>query len=289
MTRKSSAFTLIELLVVIAIIAILAAILFPVFAQAKASAKNISTLSQMKQIGTATQLYLADNDDTYSQAGTMNGNGASWGTGACQGSTWGCPSWDVLLYPYMKNFQLFNDSFDKTPAIFGVNGQPTKRSFRAAGNLIRGWAGINTWDGQDYGFSPTNGSAVPAPSSSIMITTQRNPAYLFCTWWTGAAFWECGVWWSRSANTLANTDPVAWNGSTNIPERYTMGIDFQYANRANYVFADSHAKSFAKGYIFPGYERRKDTGSPVDNTLQGVCLDASPFGKDPSDCKLPEQ
>jgi len=57
------AFTLIELLVVIAIIAILAAILFPVFAQAKAAAKKSNALSQVKQLGTAWQMYAADWDD----------------------------------------------------------------------------------------------------------------------------------------------------------------------------------------------------------------------------------
>jgi prepilin-type N-terminal cleavage/methylation domain-containing protein/prepilin-type processing-associated H-X9-DG protein len=62
------AFTLIELLVVIAIIAILAAILFPVFAQAKASAKQIQCLSNMKQIGLAAMLYLSDNNDTWFMA-----------------------------------------------------------------------------------------------------------------------------------------------------------------------------------------------------------------------------
>lgn len=56
-------FTLIELLVVIAIIAILAAVLFPVFAQAKASAKQTVCLSNMKQIGTSFVLYIGDNDD----------------------------------------------------------------------------------------------------------------------------------------------------------------------------------------------------------------------------------
>jgi prepilin-type N-terminal cleavage/methylation domain-containing protein len=59
------AFTLIELLVVIAIIAILAAILFPVFAQAKEAAKKTATLAQYKQVGTASQIYLSDYDDLY--------------------------------------------------------------------------------------------------------------------------------------------------------------------------------------------------------------------------------
>ncbi|MFX9608458.1 prepilin-type N-terminal cleavage/methylation domain-containing protein, partial [Acinetobacter baumannii] len=60
---KNRAFTLIELLVVIAIIAILAAILFPVFAQAKLAAKTTASLSNMKQIGTGNQLYYNDFDD----------------------------------------------------------------------------------------------------------------------------------------------------------------------------------------------------------------------------------
>src|SRR5215217_67863 len=57
------AFTLIELLVVIAIIAILAAILFPVFAQAKEAAKKTATLSNAKQLGTAMLIYESDYDD----------------------------------------------------------------------------------------------------------------------------------------------------------------------------------------------------------------------------------
>src|SRR5438094_1349991 len=62
-TRKG--FTLIELLVVIAIIAILAAILFPVFAQAREKARAVSCLSNMRQMGLGTAMYVQDYDETY--------------------------------------------------------------------------------------------------------------------------------------------------------------------------------------------------------------------------------
>lgn len=71
---RNRAFTLIELLVVIAIIAILAAILFPVFAQAKEAAKKTSALSQLKQLGTGTLIYTADNDDIFPLAVVWNGS-----------------------------------------------------------------------------------------------------------------------------------------------------------------------------------------------------------------------
>src|SRR4051812_37521503 len=63
MVNRKSAFTLVELLVVIAIIAILAAILFPVFAQAKEAAKKTQCLSNLKQVGLAIKLYQNDYDD----------------------------------------------------------------------------------------------------------------------------------------------------------------------------------------------------------------------------------
>lgn len=283
MTRR--AFTLIELLVVIAIIAILAAILFPVFAQAKNSAKSIKTASNLKQMGAAFQLYLSTYDDVYPQAGTMNGNGQSWNTGACTAQV-GCPSWDTLLMPYTKAFQIFESDFDRAPRTLSPYGM-MKRSFRVAANVVNGWAGVNTWDGQDYGFQPMGASGVPAPASTILVTEQRNAMSAVCNWWAGAAFYECGVWASRSANTLSNDDPVAYGSLTGL-EKYASGIDFGFADRANYLFCDTHAKSAHKGYLFPGYEQRKDANSPVDTTLKGVCLDASPFTRSPSDCKLPQ-
>lgn len=286
MNHKNRAFTLIELLVVIAIIAILAAILFPVFAQAKAAAKNIKTVTYLKQTGTSQQLYLADYDDMYQQAGTMNGNGQSWVSGACQADV-GCPSWDTLLMPYMKNFELFTSDFDKAPKTLSPYGS-SKRSFRVAANVIRGWAGHNTWDGLDYGFQTISSTAIPAVGSTIVITEQRNAASAECSWWLGAAFYECGVWYSRSANTLANDDPIAVGTRVGL-FAYASGIDFSRVDKANYGFADTHVKNFPKGYVFPGYEQRVNATSAVDPTLKGVCLDADPFAISATDCKLPEQ
>ena len=74
----SKGFTLIELLVVIAIIALLAAILFPVFAQAKLAAKKTADLSNIKQIGTATAMYQNDYDDSNPMATSFE-NGPTYG------------------------------------------------------------------------------------------------------------------------------------------------------------------------------------------------------------------
>src|SRR5881275_376122 len=63
--HRRVAFTLIELLVVIAIIAILAAILFPVFAQAREKARQVSCLSNIKQINLGWQMYMQDYDETW--------------------------------------------------------------------------------------------------------------------------------------------------------------------------------------------------------------------------------
>ena len=108
-------FTLIELLVVIAIIAILAAILFPVFAQAREKARATSCLSGSKQIATAIQMYTDDYDETL--PGSMDvdgGGGGSWDY--VQG---GIYSITYKLQPYMKNYKVFAcPSSGKTTFLF---------------------------------------------------------------------------------------------------------------------------------------------------------------------------
>ena len=122
MYRKG--FTLIELLVVIAIIAILAAILFPVFAQAREKARAISCLSNMKQLGLGQIMYSQDYDERFT-SGVLPTSGPGFsGIG-----------WAGQMYPYVKSAQLFkcpNDSNQATrvngvtvvPVSYAINYRP---------------------------------------------------------------------------------------------------------------------------------------------------------------------
>ena len=96
-------FTLIELLVVIAIIAILAAILFPVFAQARESARQTSCLSNLRQIGAANMMYAADYDETYVHQPAPGGCPDLEGFRAGQVRN----HWTTLLFEYVKSQQAF--------------------------------------------------------------------------------------------------------------------------------------------------------------------------------------
>ncbi|MDX1932938.1 MAG: DUF1559 domain-containing protein [Capsulimonadales bacterium] len=96
-TTRPAAFTLIELLVVIAIIAILAAILFPVFAQAREKARAITCLSNMKQIGLAALMYIQDYDERFPSNAGVNPDPEAPNEG-----DWGKDFWMFHFYPYIK-------------------------------------------------------------------------------------------------------------------------------------------------------------------------------------------
>ncbi len=134
--RSDRGFTLIELLVVIAIIAILAAILFPVFARAREQARKTTCLSNLKQIGTASMMYVQDYDEQYPWL-MMDGRTNDDTTGLSKGLPSGPPIWQVdleakrglfmeyNLQPYVKNLQMFLcPTLGGDPPKLGTDGLP---------------------------------------------------------------------------------------------------------------------------------------------------------------------
>lgn len=157
-----SGFTLIELLVVIAIIAILAAILFPVFAQAKAAAKKAACISNVKQISIANLMYMGDYDDVTPQLQYVVSPGVNryiWGelTG---GATWDFTK--GTLQPYMKNVPII----DCPAASQVVNFNATQRGLAYGMNSdVMSLSTLRT----------VTGSSIEATAETIFIGDQRLP------------------------------------------------------------------------------------------------------------------
>ena len=129
-SSSRAAFTLIELLVVIAIIAILAAILFPVFAQARENARKTVCVSNEKQIGTATALYYHDYDERFcaqpvEASAIQEAGGDSW-------------NYYNALFPYLKNKQVWlcPDDVANTNPVLKV--EPPNMGYHFNGNIIMG-------------------------------------------------------------------------------------------------------------------------------------------------------
>lgn len=187
------AFTLIELLVVIAIIAILAAILFPVFAQAKLAAKKTVAISNQKQQGLSLLMYANDYDDMYPRQDgcTLNDsfvtsfnvqpagtNPAPWCNGSSNPGQYAFRDnhyeWGKWVQPYVKNTQLFIDPVIQ-PAPSGLSEGEVDGGY--ALNLAVTGA-LDTWPTpQSYGirnsFLGGQTTAVPAPADAMLIMEQN--------------------------------------------------------------------------------------------------------------------
>jgi prepilin-type N-terminal cleavage/methylation domain-containing protein/prepilin-type processing-associated H-X9-DG protein len=132
MLQRRAGFTLIELLVVIAIIAILAAILFPVFAQAREKARQASCLSNQKQLGTAMQMYAQDWDEQYPLWRAEVPKSVEHPNGKI--------TWVENMQPYARNKKIWVCPSDSTTGRSDAN-PATQNSYWLNAYVFR-WSGI---------------------------------------------------------------------------------------------------------------------------------------------------
>ncbi|MCG9893987.1 MAG: prepilin-type N-terminal cleavage/methylation domain-containing protein [Fimbriimonadaceae bacterium] len=253
---KKNAFTLIELLVVIAIIAILAAILFPVFAQAKAAAKKTSSLSNIKQMGTAAQIYGADFDDNIPLflSGPWSAFGAALGN-----TDQRARAWVETLYPYMKSYGMYVDPVrGDSNGIF--SGGPSATGIRSYRNQARypmyglNYLFLSPWPNCDQAVSRSYTQATD-PSATVMFTQSR----LFTLEFQRGYFMANapGMWPIIAPH---DTYCIIYDGSVgsgnwskrNAAGRITSSIYVDAADGTTVTFLDSSAKYLKEGALAAG-------------------------------------
>jgi prepilin-type N-terminal cleavage/methylation domain-containing protein/prepilin-type processing-associated H-X9-DG protein len=212
MVRRSRGFTLIELLVVIAIIAILAAILFPIFAAAKASARNTQCINNMNQIGKGIKAYTTD----WGGCTPIGAGMGNWGT---------LDNWPCQILNYVG----------RKPDIFFCPDSPFPRkasvalttpSYGMNWRCTAGWASQNPLQGNiDYS----------ANLAKLIMCYEASPKV--------ASVFDYHDW--DYTNDYQTDGPI----TTTYPSTYGFWMYFPGPHRGgvlNLLFADGHVKGFKK-------------------------------------------
>jgi prepilin-type N-terminal cleavage/methylation domain-containing protein/prepilin-type processing-associated H-X9-DG protein len=225
-TDRASAFTLIELLVVIAIIAVLAAILFPVFAQAREKGRQTTCLSNMKQMGLAFGQYLTDFDSQYptcdNDKAKISGEPPDPETPDADGPPE--HDWHIVLQPYVKNFGVLRCPSDGSVAPADPrNPDLDVRKEYVSSYTVNGWSEYELKDAD-----------ISRPSSWVLLAERNNVARPPKTWWMF-------YWWTWQGSSpkvfppTATPDPSPAAAEDIAVKRHT--------DQANWLYGDGHVRS----------------------------------------------
>lgn len=223
MNKQRRGFTLIELLVVVAIIAILAAILLPVFAQAREQAKKSRCLSNMRQLGFAFMTYAQDNNDkipsSYNELGT-----GKW-LGATQTAN-NRLTWDVAIFNYAR----------KSPGLFRCPSDAYRRQWPRSYSMNDPW-----WSYQDF-YRGSDKVPIPRGQSFYnfgipLMAVPRLPQYVLLGEWADV----------RNAMGTSNCQTMYWPPG---PDQQAHDMN----TGSNYLFYDGHVKLYKVGGLKCDYQ-----------------------------------
>ena len=224
-------FTLIELLVVIAIIALLAAILFPVFAQAREKARQAACLSNMKQMGLAFNQYLSDFDGQYPTCDNDKAKITGFPPDPETPDADGPPErdWHIVIQPYVKNFGVLRCPSDVSEVPADPRNPDLTKEY-VSSYTVNGWS--------EYELRE---SVLVQPSGWILLAERNNQARDPKTWWMF-------YWW-----TWQGASPKVWPPTTTPDPAPKASEDLaltRHTGQANYLYGDGHVKSATFGSLW---------------------------------------
>ncbi len=246
---SNKAFTLIELLVVIAIIAILAAILFPVFAQAREMARRTVCLSNMQQIGLGCLMYAQDYDETFAiEREPYNDYNPGYGGGQNPAYS---GTWRYFVQPYLKDTQIFHCP-DDTRNVGWSEGALDDKIYHCQGSNSNDHFHLSyAYNG--YVFSgPTTMASIGTPANIIMLLETR------------MEYPDLGLW------------VMPWDLS-GVFGLQGAGPFSSHSGILNWTFADGHVKAYKLAATLSGYpndmwsdDPNNPSQSDVTRVLNGI-------------------
>ena len=285
--RGGGAFTLIELLVVIAIIAILAAILFPVFAQAREKARQTSCLSNMKQMGLAVLMYVQDYDEQFSPIRVTQANGSTRYPEVPSDSIL---TWRNVIQPYVKN-----------TGILACPSNPNARPLGPGPNS--GWSDPASLNGEGYQFMADK--KMPISYGFNGCVSSWVPASAYVDGWGDAKYGKISTAQAaiaRPSNTIMIAESIRTDADVNIEwlwsfkddpdpsSKYRLFTHLKYpgpGGKGNFIYFDGHVKTktWAQTAV-PVDQNEWQASEPTPgqtkiNDTSGSCYDDSVWAKFP--------